>query len=223
MSDKILEIAPSILSANFACIRDSIPDIEDSGLSYMHIDIMDGSFVPPITFGSKLVKDLRPLTDLTFDVHLMVNHPETFIEEFAEAGADYLTIHAESTIHLHKVLSQIKSHNLKVGVSIVPSTPVSAILPVLELCDLVLVMTVNPGWGGQKLIQSCLDKVIELKEIREREDYNYLISVDGGVNLDTILDVKSAGADIAVMGTAFFRESDKPGFIERIQDLVRED
>lgn len=222
MTGKKLEIAPSILSANFASVKDAVAQINESGVPYIHLDVMDGSFVPPITFGAKLIKDIRPLSDLIFDVHLMINAPEHHIDEFADAGADMLTIHAESTIHLSRLLSYIKSKGLKAGISIVPSTPVSQIKPILELCDLVLVMTVNPGWGGQTLIQSCLDKVVELAEIRDAEDYSYLISVDGGVNADTIQDVATAGADIAVMGSAFFRENDKIEFIERINSLILE-
>lgn len=222
MMSNRLEIAPSILSANFACVRDAVNEINDSGVPYIHLDVMDGSFVPPITFGSKLIKDIRPFSDLVFDVHLMISNPEYHIDDFAEAGADILTIHAESTVHLSRILSYIRSKGLKAGISIVPSTPVSQIRPILELCDLVLVMTVNPGWGGQTLIQSCLDKVVELKEIREAEDYEYLISVDGGVNAETIQDVSTAGADIAVMGSAFFRESDKSAFVSRINTLIQE-
>ena len=222
MSKRRIEIAPSILSANFAFVGDAVNQINESGVPYVHLDVMDGSFVPPITFGAKLIKDIRPLSDLIFDVHLMIDAPERHIDEFADAGADIITIHAESTIHLSRLLSYIRSKGIKAGISIVPSTPVSQITPILELCDLVLVMTVNPGWGGQTLIQSCLDKVVELKEIREAEDYDFLISVDGGVNADTIQDVTTAGADIAVMGSAFFRESDKSAFIEKINTLVDE-
>lgn len=214
-----IQLAPSVLSANFAQINDAITTIEDCGLSIVHLDVMDGHFVPNLTFGPKFVKDLRLLTRLTFDCHLMVDNPERMIEEFVKAGCDYLTIHLESTVHVHRALQMIKEAGIKAGISIVPSTPVSLLLPILDMVDLVLVMTVNPGFGGQTLIQSCLNKVAELDALRKEEDYQYLISVDGGVNLKTIQDVATAGADIAVCGSAFFNADDPFQFSRNMEEL----
>ncbi len=215
-----IQIAPSILSADFTNINKAITTIESCDLSLVHLDVMDGAFVPNITFGPKFIKDMRPLTELTFDCHLMVDRPERFIPEFVQAGADMITIHLESTLHINRVLQMIKDSGVKVGISIIPSTPVSLLLPILDMVDLVLVMTVNPGFGGQKLIQSCLNKVAELKAIREEEDYQYLISVDGGVNLKTIEDVVAAGADIAVMGSAFFNAEDSVEFLKQVDEVL---
>lgn len=214
-----IQLAPSVLSANFAQINDAITTIENCGLSIVHLDVMDGHFVPNLTFGPKFVKDLRLLTRLTFDCHLMVDNPECMIEEFIKAGCDYLTIHLESTVHVHRALQMIKEAGIKAGISIVPSTPVSLLLPILDMVDLVLVMTVNPGFGGQTLIQSCLNKVAELDALRKEEDYQYLISVDGGVNLKTIQDVATAGADIAVCGSAFFNADDPFQFSRNMEEL----
>lgn len=222
MSKQDLEISVSLLSANFASIPSAVSMINESGASMIHFDVMDGAFVPPITFGSKMIEDIRSYSDLPFDVHLMVAHPEAHVSAIAEAGADIITVHAESTAHLHRVLSQISAYGVNSGVAINPATPVSAILPVLEYVDLVLVMTVDPGYGGQKLIQSCLDKVIELNEIRENEGYSFKISVDGGINLDTAEDVAYAGADYAVIGSAFYKESDGRQFIERVKNIASE-
>ncbi len=218
----MLKLAPSILSADFANVKQAVGEVDSLGLEYLHLDVMDGSFVPEITFGAKLVKDIRKYSDVIFDCHLMTVRPEDKIDSFIEAGADIITIHQEATVHLHRVLQRIRAAGVKCGISIVPSTPVSAITPLLEMADLVLVMTVNPGYGGQKLIQSCLDKVVELADIREREDYSYLISVDGGVNASTIQDVASAGADIAVTGSAFFNAPDKDAFVREMNALIGE-
>ena len=216
-----LSISPSVLASDFSRAAEALTCISDSGCNYVHLDVMDGSFVPEITFGAKLIKDIRRNTNITFDVHLMVERPEDKLDAFIEAGSDIITVHQESTIHLHRVLQRIKSAGIKCGVSIVPSTPVSMILPILDMVDLVLIMTVNPGYGGQKLIQSCLDKVVELRDIREKEDYTYLISVDGGVNLSTVQDVATAGADLAVTGSAFFLSEDKAEFVNKMNDLIR--
>lgn len=165
---------------------------------------MDGRFVPQISYGQPVVQSLRPYTKLPFDVHLMVEHPEDQVESFAKAGADWITFHHEACVHSHRLVQRIHDLGKKAGISIVPSTPVSAIKEMLEYVDLVLVMTVNPGFGGQKLIPSCVKKITELLELRKQLGLDFMISVDGGVNAETIGSVADAGADVIVSGSAFF-------------------
>ena len=200
-------LAPSLLSADFSSLEKAIKQIEDNNGSVVHIDVMDGQFVPEITYGQPVVRSIRKLTKLPFDVHLMVEHPENQIKTFAEAGADWITFHIEAAVHAHRIIQQIHELGKKAGVSIVPSTPISAIKEILECADIILVMTVNPGYGGQKLIPSCLKKVSELKKLRVENNYNYLISVDGGVNNDTLKSVIDAGSDVIVSGSSFFNGS----------------
>lgn len=202
MKDKML--APSLLSADLADLKNAVKIIEDNGGTVVHIDVMDGRFVPQISYGQPVVQSLRPYTKLPFDVHLMVEHPEDQVESFAAAGADWITFHHEACIHSHRLIQRIHDLGKKAGISIVPSTPVSAIKELLEYVDLVLVMTVNPGFGGQKLIPSCVKKISELVELREKLGLNYMVSVDGGVNAETIGTVADAGADVIVSGSAFF-------------------
>ncbi len=197
-------LAPSLLSADFADLGGVIKMIENGGGKWVHIDVMDGVFVPQITYGQPVMKCIRPLTELVFDVHLMTVHPENMIESFRNAGADYITFHWEAAVHHHRIVQQIHECGAKAGISIVPSTPVAALECILPYVDLVLVMTVNPGFGGQKLIPDCVDKIALLKKIREQHGYNYKISVDGGVNNKTLPLVLDAGVDVAVSGSSFF-------------------
>ncbi len=204
---KLPALAPSLLSADFSSLENAIKQIEENGGSVVHIDVMDGQFVPEITYGQPVVRSIRKLTKLPFDVHLMVEDPEKQIDSFVDAGADWITFHYEATNHAHRLTQMIHERGKLAGVSICPGTPINILSEILKCADIILVMTVNPGWGGQKIIQSCVEKIAELKKIREEKGYNYLISVDGGVNSQTLESVKSAGADIIVSGSAFFNNT----------------
>ncbi len=203
-----MKIAPSVLSADFVNMKKGIRLVESASCEWIHLDVMDGSFVPPITFGHQMIKSIRNITDLILDAHLMIDSPERQIDYLSEAGADYITVHYENTIHTHRILQQIKSKGMKAGIAIVPSTPVSVLSELLPFTDLVLVMTVNPGFGGQSLIPECIQKIYLLNEIREDKGYSYLISADGGINRETAPLIRKAGLDIAVAGSAFFNAED---------------
>ncbi len=204
-----IKIAPSVLSADFSKMGEEIKRIERGGADLVHCDVMDGVFVPNITFGIKMVEDMRKVTDLPLDVHLMIVHPEKYVEKFAKAGADYITVHWEACQdNLAEVLQLIKSTGKKCGAVINPDTPVEKIERVIPLCDMVLVMSVFPGFGGQKFIPSVLDKCREIKELIKKSGKDILLEIDGGINRDNIETVKSYGVDIAVAGNAVFKAED---------------
>jgi ribulose-phosphate 3-epimerase len=204
MQQNTILIAPSLLSADFSDMRNAIRLIEKAGGDWVHFDVMDGSFVPDITFGAKMLRDLRSLTKLPFDVHLMVAKPEEQIKSFVKAGADHITVHIEAAGHVNHVLTYLKDQNVKAGITFIPATPVSRLSEVLPIVDLVLVMTVNPGFGGQTMIGECLKKVTQLKDIKEKMGYNFYIEVDGGINRSTYKRVINAGGEVLVMGSSFF-------------------
>ncbi len=217
MSYPAVRIAPSILSADFSDLKSALKEIEDSGADWVHLDVMDGHFVPNLTFGPKMVSDLRPLTRLPFDVHLMIEKPELLAENFISAGADYLVFHIEAVVHAHRLVQRIRDLGARPGISLVPSTPVSLCTEILAHVDQVLVMTVNPGFGGQKIIPEAIEKIRELMRLREENGYDFVINVDGGVNLETSAAVRQAGADAMVSGSAFFSARDKSGFVSAMR------
>ena len=204
----MIKIAPSILSADFSKLDEQIKLIEKGGADMIHLDVMDGHFVPNITFGAPVIKMLRGVTDVPFDVHLMIENPERFIDDFVDAGADIITVHAESTVHLHRLIQQIKAHGVKAAVSLNPATPLDVLEYVLEDIDMVLIMSVNPGFGGQSFIPQCKDKIKALKKMIVDKNLDVEIQVDGGVKLDNIREIMECGADIFVAGSAIFGESD---------------
>ncbi|TWS94615.1 ribulose-phosphate 3-epimerase [Streptococcus sp. sy018] len=203
---RVNHIAPSILAADYANLATELKRIEETGVDYVHIDLMDGQFVPNISFGTDLVASMRKHSQLFFDCHLMVVQPERYIDALAQAGADIMTIHTESTVHIHGALQKIKASGMKAGVVINPGTPVSVLEPVLELVDQVLIMTVNPGFGGQAFIPEMMKKVEAVAAMREASGLDFDIEVDGGIDDTTIGLAKSAGANVFVAGSYLFKD-----------------
>ena len=211
------KIAPSILAADYANFASELKRIEETSAEYVHIDIMDGQFVPNISFGADVVASMRKHSKLVFDCHLMVVNPERYVDAFAQAGADIMTIHAESTLHIHGALQKIKAAGMKAGVVINPGTPVSAIESVLSLVDQVLIMTVNPGFGGQAFIPETLEKVAKVAQLRDEKGYDFDIEVDGGVDNKTIKACYDAGANVFVAGSYLFKASDLAAQVESLR------
>ncbi|HEL0570424.1 TPA: ribulose-phosphate 3-epimerase [Streptococcus equi subsp. zooepidemicus] len=212
-----LKIAPSILAADYACFAAELARIEKTDAEYVHIDIMDGQFVPNISFGADVVASMRKHSKLVFDCHLMVVNPERYVEAFAQAGADIMTIHVESTLHSHGALQKIRAAGMKAGVVINPGTPVSAVEPLLSLVDQVLIMTVNPGFGGQAFIPECLEKVAAIAKMRDERGLSFDIEVDGGVDDKTIRACYQAGANVFVAGSYLFKAVDLAAQVQTLR------
>jgi ribulose-phosphate 3-epimerase len=205
---RLIELAPSILSADFAHLADQVRDATAGGGTVIHVDIMDGHFVPNLTVGPPLVRSLRKVTELPLDCHLMIENPDQFIPEFCEAGANWISVHQEACVHLNRTLHLIKSHGCLAGVVINPATPVDTLSEVLDLADYILVMSVNPGFGGQKFIPGSVHKLRQLADLRGQRGLGYRIEVDGGIDLTTVAEVVRAGAEILVAGNAVFGKGD---------------
>lgn len=218
----MIDLAPSILSADFARLSQQVQAAAEGGSTVIHVDVMDGHFVPNITIGPPVVRSLRKCTDLPLDCHLMIENPDQYIPEFADAGADWISVHQEACRHLNRTLHLIRSHGAQAGVVINPATPVELLTEVLDIVDYVLVMSVNPGFGGQQFIPSALHKLRKLVELRALRSLNYRIEVDGGVSLHTVADVVRAGAEILVAGNAVFGEGDPTKNARQLLKLATE-
>ena len=219
----MIQMAPSILSADFSRLGEQVSLVEKAGAEVLHIDIMDGHFVPNLTFGPALVKSIRDSSRMRFDVHLMVEEPEKFITDFAAAGADHITFHLETTPHVHRVIQQIKEHGMTAGIALNPATPLDGLKYVLEDLDMVLLMTVNPGFGGQKFIPNVIPKIQVLHRHLSQTQSSCLIEVDGGINLETAPVVAKAGAHILVAGAAVFAQPDPQQAVKNIRQAATQE
>jgi len=220
MSKKI-KLAPSILSADFARLGEQVAKVTAHGADYIHVDVMDGHFVPPITIGDEMVKAIRRHTSIPLDVHLMIDTPERQIESFAKAGSDILTVHVEASAHLHRVVTQIKALGAKAGVSLNPATPLESVSEILPLLDLILVMTVNPGYGGQSFIPQMMDKIVRLRQLLDERGITAELEVDGGVKADNASQVARSGADVLVAGSAIFNDQESiPQTMARFREAI---
>ncbi|MGB3368437.1 MAG: ribulose-phosphate 3-epimerase [Acidaminobacteraceae bacterium] len=204
----MVKLAPSILAADFGNLLSDVKKVENAGVEYLHIDVMDGHFVPNISFGPVVMNALKGKTDLVFDVHLMIENPDMFIDEFVDAGADIIVVHQETCKHLHRTIQNIKSRGVKAGVSLNPATPINVLEDILEEVDMVLIMSVNPGFGGQSFIESSVDKIRRLKKMIDERGLDIDIQVDGGVKASNIRKVVEAGANVIVAGSAIFKAAD---------------
>lgn len=210
----MIKLAPSILSADFAKLLEDVKKVEKAGCEYLHIDVMDGHFVPNITLGPGIVKSLRKDVNMVFDTHLMIENPDNYIKDFVDAGSDLIVVHVEACRHLHRTIQNIKSYNVKAGVALNPATPIETIKHVLQDVDMVLIMTVNPGFGGQSFIESMIEKIKELKQLIDEKNLKVDIQVDGGIKPSNIHQVVEAGANIIVAGSAIFNS-------ENIEETVK--
>lgn len=217
----MVKIAPSILSADFSRLGEEVAAAEKAGADLVHVDVMDGHFVPNITIGPLVVEAVKKVTGLPVDVHLMIEDPDKYIKDFADSGADIITVHEEACTHLHRTVQGIKECGVKAGVSLNPATPLANIEFVLNNVDMVLIMTVNPGFGGQKFIPEGLEKISRLKEMIDGRGLNVEIEVDGGVKVDNVAEVDRAGTDIVVMGSAFYNSGDYAGTVKAVREKCR--
>lgn len=214
-------LSPSLLSCDFTILKEEVELLNKHNVDYIHLDVMDGKYVPNISFGPHIINNIKKITDIPLDVHLMIEKPEDLVDEFIKAGADLVTIHSDSTIHPHRLISYIKSQGVKAGVALNPHERVEDLEYLIEMLDLVLVMSVNPGYGGQKFIENSLTKISKLKKYIIERNLNTLIEVDGGIKYENMGEVLSAGADIVVIGSGIFSKADKDGEVKKIMEYLK--
>ena len=215
------QLAPSILSADFSRLGECVCQIEKAGADIIHVDVMDGHFVPNISFGAAVMKSLCGKTGMPFDVHLMIEDPDRYLEDFITDNTEYITVHAEACVHLHRTIQHIKSSGAKAGVAVTPATPLSAVECVLEDVDMILIMSVNPGFGGQKFISSVLPKIRNLDELRRENNLDFTIEIDGGINPDNVKTVTDAGVDIVVAGSSVFGAADIEARVKEFREILQ--